>query len=160
MPKIKNQAVTLDELDRRILNQLQSNSRLSNAELAKRVHTSAPTCLRRVRRLYETGVITKEVALINPELLGPMVTAICEINLENQSDEALSDFEEHVTQSPKVLQCYRVSPGPDFVLIAQLSDMSGYRELAKQLFASNHNIRSVRTFFSVHCSKFETAIPV
>src|SRR5690625_7256963 len=97
MPKIKKQAVTLDELDRRILNQLQSNSRLSNAELAKRVHTSAPTCLRRVRRLYETGVITKEVALINPELLGHMVTATCEINLITTIDESLTAFDDRVT---------------------------------------------------------------
>ena len=77
----------LDDLDRRILQAMQSDSSLTNQELAKRVHASAPTCLRRVRRLTEEGVIEKQVAILAPEKVGAGLTAISEITLDVQSAE-------------------------------------------------------------------------
>jgi Lrp/AsnC family leucine-responsive transcriptional regulator len=146
----------LDDLDRRILEQLQTDSSLTNQELARRVHASAPTCLRRVRRLVEAGIIHKQVALVNPEKVGSSLTAIIEITLEVQTSEAYEAFEAGIVGVPEVLQCYRVSPGPDFIVIAQVRDMPAYHAMAHQVFTSQANVRNIRTFFSINRAKFET----
>ena len=127
-----------DELDKRILLQLQQNSALTNHELAARVHASPPTCLRRVKRLTDEGVITRQVALLAPEKLGPSLTAIVEITLDHQATENLLEFEKLVAAESTVQQCYRVS----------------------RLFATQSNIRNVRSFFSIVRSKFETQIEI
>jgi len=151
---------TLDELDKRILNALQDNASRTNNELAELVHASAPTCLRRVKRLVESGVIGRQVALLNPEMVGAGLTAIVEITLDVQSSERLVEFEQLVGPESSVQQCYRVSQGPDFVLILQVTDMPAYHAVAHRLFAGHANVRNVRSFFSVLRSKFEPRITV
>src|SRR5690606_3831526 len=85
--------IELDELDQRILEQMQLDSSLTNQELASRVHASPPTCLRRVRRLVEEGVIHKQVAILDPEKLGHTLTAIIEVTLDVQTAEQMDQFE-------------------------------------------------------------------
>nr|WP_315528540.1 Lrp/AsnC family transcriptional regulator [uncultured Achromobacter sp.] len=150
----------LDDLDRRILEQLQEDSALTNQDLAARVHASPPTCLRRVRRLVDEGVIDRQVAILAAEKLGSTLTAIVEITLDVQAAESLDAFEQSMLAEPAVLQCYRVSPGPDFVVIAQVKDMPAYHALVHRAFTAQANVRNVRTFFSVHRAKFETRIDV
>lgn len=148
----------LDDLDLRILEQMQSDSSLTNQDLAQRVHASAPTCLRRVRRLLDEGVIEKQVAIVDPAKVGSTLTAIIEITLDVQTAEYLDAFEASVAHEAAVLQCYRVSPGPDFIIVAQVADMPAYHAMAHRVFTSQANVRNVRSFFSVHRSKFETRI--
>ncbi|MBI1773392.1 MAG: Lrp/AsnC family transcriptional regulator [Burkholderiales bacterium] len=148
----------LDELDKRILQQLQKDASLTNHELALRVHASAPTCLRRVKRLTDEGIISHQVALLDASKLGASLTAIVEITLDHQATEKLVGFEQLVAQEGAVQQCYRVSQGPDFVLVIQVADMAAYHALAHRLFATHANVRNVRSFFSILRSKFETAI--
>lgn len=148
--------IPLDDLDRRILQQMQADSSLTNQELASRVHASAPTCLRRVRRLIDEGVIEKQVAILDPDKLGHTLTAIIEITLDVQTAEFLDQFEANAAKDDAILQCYRVSPGPDFLVIAQVPDMPAYHAMAHRVFTSHANVRNVRTFFSIHRSKFET----
>jgi len=150
--------ISLDDLDRRILNVLQADASLANNELAAKVHASAPTCLRRVKRLIEAGVIERQVAIVAPEKVGAALTALVEITLDHQAAERMVEFEALVAKEMAVLQCYRVSPGPDFVLVVQVADMPAYHALAHRLFASHANVRNVRSFFSIHRSKFETRI--
>jgi len=150
----------LDDLDLRILDQLQENCALTNQDLAQRVHASPPTCLRRVRRLVEEGVISRQVAILAPEKLGSTLTAIVEVTLDVQAAERLAEFEAAMQAEPAVLQCYRVSTGPDFVVIAQVRDMPAYHALVHRAFTAAANVRHVRTFFSVHRAKFETRINV
>lgn len=150
----------LDELDRRILHQMQIDSSLTNQELARRIHASPPTCLRRVRRLINTGIIDKQVAILDLKKLGPALTAIVEITLDIQTAEYLEQFETIVAKEDAILQCYRVSTGPDFVLIAQVTDMPAYHAMAHRVFTSHANLRNVRTFFSINCSKFETRMVI
>lgn len=152
------QLLTLDELDKRILQQLQQDASLTNHELAEKVHASAPTCLRRVRRLTEAGVIVRQVALLDAAKLGSSLTAIVEITLDHQASEYLTAFEALVATEAAVQQCYRVSPGPDFVLVILVADMPAYHALAHRLFATHSNVRNVRSFFSVSRSKFETRV--
>ena len=148
----------LDDLDRRILQQLQEDASLTNQQLAERVFASAPTCLRRVRHLQEQGIIRKQVALLDGDKISPSLTAIVEINLSQQSSEVFIQFERLVSHEEALLQCYRVSSGPDFVLILQVSDMPAYHDLVGRLFTATHHVRNVRTFFSIHRSKFETRV--
>ncbi len=152
--------IELDELDLRILEQLQNDASISNQALALRVHASPPTCLRRVRRLSEQGVIRRQVALLDPEQLGPSLTAIVEITLDRQGEEYLQQFERLMAPEAAVTQCYRVSTGVDFIVILQVSDMTAYHKLAHALFTSQANIRNIRSFFSIHQAKFETRVPL
>jgi Lrp/AsnC family transcriptional regulator, leucine-responsive regulatory protein len=148
----------LDELDRRILDQLQTDASLTNQQLAERVHASPPTCLRRVRRLTDIGVIEKQVAILDPTKLGHTLTALVEVTLDVQAAERLDEFEARMRDEPAILQCYRVSPGPDFLLIAQVKDMPAYHALVHRAFTAQANVRNVRTFFSVNRAKFETRL--
>lgn len=152
--------IELDELDLRILEQLQNDASISNQALALRVHASPPTCLRRVRRLSDQGVIRRQVALLDPEQLGPSLTAIVEITLDRQGEEYLQQFERLMAPEAAVTQCYRVSTGVDFIVILQVSDMTAYHKLAHALFTSQANIRNIRSFFSIHQAKFETRVPL
>ena len=146
----------LDDLDIRILGYLQADASLSNQELAATVHASPPTVLRRVKRLIKSGIIEKQVAILAPDKLGSTLPAIIEITLDGQAAESLAEFEFRMQREPAILQCYRVSSGPDFVLIAQVKDMPAYHALVHRAFTSEGNVRNVRTFFSVHRSKFDT----
>jgi Lrp/AsnC family leucine-responsive transcriptional regulator len=152
--------VALDELDRRILNALQTDASHTNAELAELVHVSPPTCLRRVKLLTESGVIERQVALVSPEKVGARLTAIVEITLDVQAAERMEEFEKLVAAEAAVLQCYRVAPGPDFVLVVQVVDMPAYHALAHRLFATHANVRNVKAYFSTFRSKYETRVLV
>ncbi|MES2026389.1 MAG: Lrp/AsnC family transcriptional regulator [Pseudomonadota bacterium] len=157
---MNKEAIVLDELDRRILNALQTDASQTNNDLAAAVHASPPTCLRRVKRLVDAGVIERQVAIVAPDMVGARLTSIVEITLDNQAAERQVEFEELVAKESAVLQCYRVSPGPDFVLVVQVADMPAYNALAHRLFAAHANVRNVRSFFSINRSKFETRIDV
>lgn len=148
----------MDALDGRILDVLQTDASLTNQALAARVHASTATCLRRVKRLTLAGLIQRQVVILRPDALGARLTAIVEVTLDHQGDEHQRAFEALATHEDAVLQCYRVSPGPDFVLVIQVCDMPGYHALAHRLFAAHANVRNVKSFFSIFRSKFETRI--
>ncbi len=155
-----NSKMELDDVDRRILNALQLDASQTNQELAQLVHVSPPTCLRRVRQLTAAGVIERQVAIVAPGKVGAGLTAIVEISLDVQAAERMDEFERLVAAELAVLQCYRVAPGPDFVLIIQVADMPAYHALAHRLFAAQANVRNVKTYFSTFRSKFDTRIAV
>ncbi|MGN6830001.1 Lrp/AsnC family transcriptional regulator [Paucibacter sp. M5-1] len=148
-------SIALDTTDLRVLDLLQQDASLSNQALAELAHVSPATCLRRVKRLVETGVIERRVALLSPDKLGAGLSAIVEITLDRQGAEHLAAFEQKLLAEVAVQQCYRVSPGPDFVLILQVPDMPAYHALVLRLFTQDANVRNVKTFFSVLRSKFE-----
>ncbi len=156
--------ISIDSTDIKLLNALQSDASLSNQALAEHVHISPPTCLRRVKRLRDAGLIEREIALLNPDKLasitGHGLTVIVEITLDRQGDEQLSAFEQRINGDAAVQQCYRVSPGPDFVLIVHVLDMPAYLALSQRLFTSDANIRNVKAFFSVKRSKFQPKVLV
>lgn len=156
--------ITIDATDLLLLDALQRDASQSNQALAARVHISPPTCLRRVKRLVEAGLIEQQVALLSADKLAPLLghglQAIVEITLDRQGAEALEAFEQRVAADDAVQQCYRVSPGPDFVLMVQARDMPDYLALAQRLFTSDANVRNVKAFFSVKRSKFGTQVPL
>jgi Lrp/AsnC family transcriptional regulator, leucine-responsive regulatory protein len=152
------EALSLDATDLRILDQLQRDASLTNQALAAAVHTSAATCLRRVKRLTDSGVIERSIAILSPQKLGAGLTAIVEVTLDRQGAEHLAAFEARAVADAAVQQCHRVSPGPDFILVLQVPDMAAYHALVQRLFSQDANVRNVKSFFSVHRAKFEPRI--
>lgn len=156
--------IELDALDLALLKHLQDDASESNQALARRVHISAPTCLRRVKRLKDAGLIERQIALLDADRvashLGHGLTAIVEITLDRQDQDAVEAFERRVAPDAAVQQCYRVSPGPDFILVVHATDMPGYLALAQRLFTSDANVRNVKAFFSIRRAKFEPRLPL
>lgn len=153
--------VYLDAVDLAILDELQRDASWSNQDLAAQVHVSPPTCLRRVKRLEDAGLIERRIAVLARDRLAPLLghglDAIVEITLDRQSADDMSAFEARVAADAAVQQCYRVSPGPDFILVVHAPDMPGYLALAQRLFTSDANVRNVKAFFAVKRAKFEPA---
>ena len=104
------------------------------------------------------------MALLNPErlaaTLGHGLTALVEVSLDRQGAEHLDAFEARAVADVAVQQCYRVSPGPDFVLVLAVRDMPAYQALAQRLFTQDANVRNVRAFFSTKRAKFEPSQPL
>ncbi len=154
----------LDAIDLRLLDALQRDASQTNQRLAADAHISPPTCLRRVQRLRAAGFIERQIALLSADRLAPALghglQAVVEVSLERQGTEALDAFETRVIADDAVQQCYRVSPGPDFVLIVGVRDMPGYLALAQRLFSADANVRNVKAFFSVKRAKFEPKFPL
>ena len=148
----------LDDIDRRLLDLLQADATRTNQALAAAAGVSPATALRRVRRLTETGVIERQVALLAPRFADEGLTAITEVSLDRQGAELLQAFETRALADPAVQQCYRVSPGPDFVLVAWVPDMNAWGALVQRLFTQDANVRNVKTYFSVKRAKFEPRI--
>lgn len=156
--------LALDTTDLLLLGQLQSDSSLSNQALAERAHVSPPTCLRRIKRLKDVGLIEREIAVLSTDTLassiGHGLTAVVEITLDRQDQGALEAFEKRVANEDAVQQCYRVSPGPDFCLVVHAADMPDYLALTQRLFTADANVRNVKSFFSVKRSKFGARVPL
>jgi Lrp/AsnC family transcriptional regulator, leucine-responsive regulatory protein len=154
----------MDEADLRLLDLLQTDAARSNQTLAELAHLSPPTSLRRIKRLRASGLIEREVAILQPDRLaaqlGHGLTALVEITLERQGAEQMTLFEERAIADPSVQQCYRVSPGPDFMLVVFCQDMPAYLALAQRLFTSDANVRNIKSFFSVKRSKFDPRLPL
>ena len=158
------ESFTPDKTDLLLLDLLQHDASQSNQELAALVHVSPPTCLRRVKRLHDTGLIERQVAIVQPDRLAALqghgLACIVEVLLDRQDTEHLDTFEALAVQEPCVQQCWRVSPGPDFVLVVHTRDMPGYLQLTQRLFTGDANVRNVKAFFATRRAKFETKVPL
>ena len=152
--------IHVDSTDRRLLELLQQDASRSNQDLAAAAHVSPATCLRRVRRLVDAGVIERRIAVVSAERLGSGLTAISEVTLDREGAEHLAAFEQRAVREPAVQQCYRISPGPDFLLVLHVSDMAAWHALTERLYTQDANVRNVKTFFSVHRAKFDPRIAV
>ena len=147
--------MNLDATDLRLLDLLQQDASRSNQDLAAAAHTPPATALRRVRRLLDSGVIERQVALLSPDRIGSGVSAIVEVSLDRQGAEHLDAFEQRVAVDDEVQQLWRVSPGPDFVLVVHCADLAGYHTLTQRLFTQDANVRNVKAYFAVKRAKFD-----
>lgn len=150
-------APVLDAIDHRLLSLLQADASRSNQALAEAAFVSPATALRRVRRLVEAGIIERQVAIVSPRLVGGL-SVIVEVTLDRQGAEHQAAFEARAVAEAAVQQCYRVSPGPDLVLVLWLPDMATYHALVQRLFTQDANVRNVKSFFATHRAKFEPAV--
>jgi DNA-binding Lrp family transcriptional regulator len=156
--------ITLDATDLALLDALQHDASRSNLALADLLHISPPTCLRRVKRLVDGGWIERQVAHLDADRLGTAfghgLTALVEVTLDAQGAEHMDAFEALAVAEDAVQQCWRVSPGPDFMLVIQARDMPDYLAITQRLLTQNANVRNVKAFFSLKRAKFTTTVPL
>lgn len=112
----KSSIAQLDAIDVAILEALQADGRLTNLDLAQRVHLSPSACLRRVKQLEDAGVIAQYVALLNPKAVGAHGTSFTIINLETMSNDVLEAFEQAVRDEPRILDCFYVAGSNDYLI--------------------------------------------
>ena len=160
--ELNNISSTLDATDLQLLAALQADANISNIALADKLRISAATCLRRTKRLLHEGWIEKQVAILSSDKLGQLmghsVTALIEVSLDKQGEALLQAFETRAVQEAAVQQCWRVSPGPDFMLVVQVADMPAYLAFTQRLLTQDANVRNVKAFFSIKRAKFGTQI--
>tara|TARA_R100000005_G_scaffold95995_1_gene79984 strand:- start:4497 stop:4994 length:498 start_codon:yes stop_codon:yes gene_type:complete len=154
------QRVKLDEIDRRILHDLQEDGRITNVELAKNAGISAPPCLRRVRALEEAGYIEGYHARLNPEHLGFGVTIFALVGLQSQAEIDLSAFENLVNTWPLVRECYMLAGENDFILKVVAKDWDTYQHFLTHKLTAAPNVAHVKTSLGIRVSKFLPGVPV
>lgn len=150
----------LDRLDRKILAFLQTNNRIANVELATEVGLSPPACLKRVKRLRDSGVIAGDVAIINPVLAGNKMTLIVSIEMERDRGDIYSQFRQSIEKAPEVTQCYQITGGYDFMLIVSVADIVAYERFIERVLHQDRNIRKFHTSVSTKTVKFTTAVDI
>lgn len=149
----------LDEIDLKILRELQNEGRMTNVELARRVEISAPPCLRRVRALEESGHIRGYHAELDGELLGYEVAFYALVGLDNQSDAVLTAFEDHVAAWPEVRECHMMRGPHDFVLKVVARNTAHENQLTQALTAAPH-VATVLTLQVIRTSTKRPGVPV
>ena len=150
----------LDRLDTQILNLLQEDASLPIRTLADRVHSSPATCQRRIAQLRASGVLLKEVAIVDRLRVGRPLTVFVSVELDKQNDALLRNFEKKMAAEGDVMACYEVSGEFDFLLIVNSPSMERYHAFTREVFSSNNNVRNFKSTFAMNCSKFETKIPL
>lgn len=152
-------AARLDDIDRKILAELQADGRMTNVELARRVGISAPPCLRRVRALEESGFIRGYHADIDPRELGFEVQVFAMVRLRSQSERDLSAFEEQARNWPLVRECHMLNGEIDFILKCVAPDLSSFQRFLTDRLTAAPNVASVKTSLVIRGAKDEPAVP-
>jgi DNA-binding Lrp family transcriptional regulator len=145
----------LDAIDWKILRELQDDGRITNVELSRRVGISAPPCLRRVKRLEDTGVIRGYRALLNAPALGFDVVAFCLIGLKHQSEVELKAFADRTRLWPIVRRAWMVSGDSDFMLHCVAPDLGTFQSFVIEKLTSAPNVDTVRTALTIRQVKDE-----
>jgi Lrp/AsnC family transcriptional regulator, leucine-responsive regulatory protein len=152
--------LNLDRTDRRLLALLQRNNRRPLRDLADELCISAPTCLRRMRRLQTAGVIRGHAALLDASRVGFPVTAYVEVSLVDASGAEMVAFERRMHRCPEVLQCSEVAGDIDYLLLMVARDMASFGELTRRHFASDKRVRTYRSLLVLRQAKDEHVLPL
>jgi DNA-binding Lrp family transcriptional regulator len=151
---------TLDEIDRRILVELQRDGRLTNQDLAGRIGVSASPCWRRVRALEEAGVIKGYAALVDPAALGLNVSVFTQVSLERQEKKALQVFEAAVGEWPEIMECYLMTGDADYLLRVVVPDLAAYERFLMARLTRIRGIASIKSSFALRSVKYRTDLPI
>ena len=149
----------LNETDKRILNQLQANARITNTDLAREVGLSPSPCLRRVRDLEQTGIIDRYVALLNPSAVGLPVSVFVQVTLERQVEKALESFEAAVMKRPEVMECYLMTGDADYLLRVVVASIDDYERFLVTELTTIPGVASIRSSFALKQVAFRTNLP-
>ena len=152
--------MTIDLIDRAILNVLQKRGRLSNADLAELVNLSPSACHRRVQRLEKDDFITQYVALLNARKIGLPTTVFVEIRLSAQADEVLENFEKAVTRIPDVLECHLMAGTADYILKVVAENTEDFARIHRQHLTRLPGVAQMQSSFALRTVFKTTALPV
>lgn len=154
------QMSSLDGIDRRILDELQSDGRITNQDLSERVGLSPSPCLRRLRQLESSGVIAGYVALVNPETVGLSVTAFIRVRLDQQDDRHLALFEEAVRNFPEIMECYLMTGDADYQLRVVVESLQAFEDFLRRKLTHIKGVAQVTTSFALRPVVYKTALPL
>jgi DNA-binding Lrp family transcriptional regulator len=150
----------IDDTDRRILNVLQKQGRISNADLAERVNLSASACHRRVQRLEDEGWIKDYVALLDPRKVNVPATIFVEITLSAQADEVLEAFEKAVARIPDVLECHLMAGTADYILKVVAENTDDFARIHRQYLTRLPGVAQMQSSFALRTVFKTTALPL
>ena len=150
----------IDDIDRRILQLLQTNGRITNQELADSIGLSPSPCLRRLRHLETTGVISGYVALVDPDKLGLSVTAFIRVRLHQQDDQHLAMFEDAVAQFPEVMECYLMTGDADYQLRVIVQSLSAFEDFLRHKLTRIKGVSQVTTSFALRPIAYKTTLQI
>jgi DNA-binding Lrp family transcriptional regulator len=151
---------SLDRVDRRILDELQGDARVSNQELAKRVGLSPAPCWRRLRRLEEEGFIAGYATLLNGPAVGLPILAYTLVSLENHHPETIREFDQLVKDRPEILECHSMSGPNDYLLRIVAASMEAYERFMSSHVLQIKAVRAMNTSFVLRTKKYTTRLPV
>jgi Lrp/AsnC family leucine-responsive transcriptional regulator len=150
----------LDQIDRKILEHLQADGRMSLNDLAAKVGLSPSPCLRRVRMLERDGVISRYVAVLDQRAVGLPVSVFVSIKLEKQREESLNRFAKAIAGWPEVLECYLMTGSRDYWLRVVVPDLDAYERFVKQKLTRVEGIASIESSFALEQVKYTNVLPV
>jgi DNA-binding Lrp family transcriptional regulator len=150
----------IDAIDRRILDRLQDDARLSNVELARAVNLSPSPCLARVRRLEESGLIRRYVTLLDPVKLGLTVSVLVQVTLEKQIEPALEAFEKAMRARPEVMECYLMTGDADYLLRVVVADVPAFERFILDFLSRVPGVGNIKSSFALKQVKYQTALPL
>lgn len=150
----------LDNFDLAILDMLQRDNTISQREIAKAVHLSAPAVQRRIRRLRDSGVICAECAVLDATQLGRPLTLLVAVQLHDENAKAAKALSQRILEEPSVQQCYMITGEADLFLVLTAASMSDYQDIADQLFGGDANVRRFQTSVALNCLKTSFHVPL
>lgn len=150
----------LDDTDRRLLRVLQTDGRITNAELAKRCNLSPAATFERVRRLRERGVIAGYAALLDPAKVDLALTIFVEVLLDRTTADVFETFAAAIRRAPEVLECHMVAGGFDYLLKARVRDMAAYRAFLGDVLVAMPGVRETRTYAVLEEVKATSELPI
>ena len=148
----------LDNIDKAILNLLQTDATLPLKAVAAQVHVSIATAQRRIQALIDNGVITKQVAIVEPNKVGYGLTAVVMIEMLRSNNSMQHRFERLMHDQPRVMSCYEVSGDADFMLMVNAKNMNDYHNFTRNLLTYENNVRSFKSQFVMNFTKSGTKI--
>lgn len=151
---------SLDDYDLAILDILQSDNTTPQREIARLVHLSAPAVQRRIGRLRESGVIRKQVAVLDANALGRPLTLTVEVHVHDEHPDRTAQLRERIKLEPAVQQCYVITGEADYLLIITASTMADYEALTERLFRNDPNVRRFRTSVALGNLKMGLEVPL
>ena len=155
---MKSEINNLDRIDRKILQRLQENSRISNVALAKSINLSPTPCLERVRKLEREGFIKKYVALADPIKLNYGLAAYIQVSLTHTATSDLTSFGRQMKSMPEVLECHMVAGGFDFLIKIRVADMQSFQSFLGEKLATISIVAETHTYMVIKEVKSETAL--
>lgn len=150
----------LDRTDIGILNRLQENARITNAELARSVNLSATPCFNRVKAMEELGLILQQVTLLAPELLGLHVNVFIHVSLEKQVEDALQRFEQAIAERPEVMECYLMTGDADYLLRVLVPTIQALERFILDHLTKVPGVANIRSSFALKQVLYKTALPL
>lgn len=149
-----------DSFDRAILKLLQQDNRMPQRLIAERVGLSAPAVQRRIQRLEASGVVSANVAIVDPAALGRPLTILVEVELVSERSDDIDALKRRFLDAPEVQQCYYVTGEVDFMLVVTVPTMADYEGMTRRLFFADANVRKFRTFVAMDRVKAGMTVPV